>query len=224
MGQRTQIGVNIIFVGKDGTETVRREIYHYQWGGYSNIMFENLIGFFINVRHYIYNLKNQKYSQYTMEQIARCLREEKDIGYNILQTNLIDVLKSPHNSKISIVDYGDCEVFNNMTEKKFYESLFACDCNDGRIAIEVRLDGENSYCKWNFIKEDEDMEVTKNINDVVVYWEDIFTNEQEKELKNIIKTIKNFTTFTDDGKVIKTNEYDSKFFKKKFKEYFKEEK
>ena len=62
MGQRTQIGVNVIFVGTDGTERVRREIYHYQWGGYSNIMFENLIGFFINVRHYIYNLKNQKYS------------------------------------------------------------------------------------------------------------------------------------------------------------------
>ena len=222
MGQRTQIGVNVIFVGTDGTERVRREIYHYQWGGYSNIMFENLIGFFINVRHYIYNLKNQKYSQYTMEEIARCLRDEKDIGYNILQTNLIEILKSPHNRKNSIVDYGDCEVFNNMTEKNFYESLFACDCNDGRIAIEIRLDGENSYCKWNFIKDN--MEVTKNINDVVVYWEDIFTNEQEKELKNIIKTIKNFTTFTDDGKVIKTNEYDGKFFKKKFKEYFKEEK
>lgn len=222
MGQRTQIGVNVIFVGTDGTERVRREIYHYQWGGYSNIMFENLIGFFINVRHYIYNLKNQKYSQYTMEEIARCLRDEKDIGYNILQTNLIEILKSPHNRKNSIVDYGDCEVFNNMTEKNFYESLFACDCNDGRIAIEIRLDGENSYCKWNFIKDN--MEVTKNINDVVVYWEDIFTNEQEKELKNIIKTIKNFTTFTDDGKVIKTNEYDGKFFKKKFKEYFKDEK
>lgn len=222
MGQRTQIGVNVIFVGTDGTERVRREIYHYQWGGYSNIMFENLIGFFINVRHYIYNLKNQKYSQYTMEEIARCLRDDKDIGYNILQTNLIEILKSPHNRKNSIVDYGDCEVFNNMTEKNFYESLFACDCNDGRIVIEIRLDGENSYCKWNFIKDN--MEVTKNINDVVVYWEDIFTNEQEKELKNIIKTIKNFTTFTDDGKVIKTNEYDGKFFKKKFKEYFKEEK
>lgn len=59
---------------------------------------------------------------------------------------------------------------------------------------------------------------------MLLYIGKIFTNEQEKELKNIIKTIKNFTTFTDDGKVIKTNEYDGKFFKKKFKEYFKERK
>ena len=52
MGQRTQVAINVKFIGKSGKEYVEREVYHYQWGGFHTGMFENLIGLFINARNY----------------------------------------------------------------------------------------------------------------------------------------------------------------------------
>ena len=36
MGQRTQLAINVKFIDTKGEEHVEREVYHYQWGGYSN--------------------------------------------------------------------------------------------------------------------------------------------------------------------------------------------
>ena len=56
MGQRTQLAINVKFIDTKGKEHIEREVYHYQWGGYSNYMFESLIPLFINVRNYIFGV------------------------------------------------------------------------------------------------------------------------------------------------------------------------
>ena len=57
MGQRTQIGINVKFIGENGAKYIERGVYHYQWGGYHPGMFENLIGLFINAKNYVLKAK-----------------------------------------------------------------------------------------------------------------------------------------------------------------------
>ena len=84
MGQRTQIIVNIEVIDEKGMKSVEREMLHYQWGGFNNIMFLSLKNFFTNVKLFIGGLNNKDLS----------FNYEKNKRYNILKNNLMNVLKN----------------------------------------------------------------------------------------------------------------------------------
>ena len=220
MGQRTQIGVNLRYIEENGTEHIERAIFHYQWGGYSNIMFESLISLFLEVRNYIYELKDERFG--TINQATNDNNLKKQ---NFLKI-IIDKLISKECKKITKDKKTN---LNDLSEKEFWSCVLTQDCDDGRILVDVLLDKEKSYCKWNFLKNESSgldfkkvikNEITYNPYEVPKYW--VYDNQYEEEFKKIIEIIKFLTTYTKQGygnTLFETIEYDRGHFEKKFSQY-----
>ena len=233
MGQRTQIGINVKFIGENGMEYIERGVYHYQWGGYHPGMFENLIGLFINAKNYV--LKAKKDNYYMKE------FERKFAYRNWLKMDFVDMLSSEKsclvNQEIEDYDQFKGKTINTVTEKEYYDFLLNYqDCNDGRIAVDILLDGKNSYCKWNFLKyegsgsfeEIIEKELTENTKEITDYWcENTNDEEYAQYLKSEITKLLSFIeyigeTSDEQDNEIQLIEYDSKHFKNKLNKFIKE--
>ena len=233
MGQRTQIGINVKFIAENGTEYIERGVYHYQWGGYHPGMFENLIGLFINAKNYV--LKAKKDNYYMKE------FERKFAYRNWLKMDFVDMLSSEKsclvNQEIEDYDQFKGKTINTVTEKEYYDFLLNYqDCNDGRIAVDILLDGKNSYCKWNFLKyegsgsfeEIIEKELTENTKEITDYWcENTNDEEYAQYLKSEITKLLSFIeyigeTSDEQDNEIQLIEYDSKHFKNKLNKFIKE--
>lgn len=231
MGQRTQIGINVKFVSGNGKEYTERGVYHYQWGGYHPGMFENLIGLFINAKNYI--LKARKDNYYMKE------FERKFAYRNWLKMDFVDMLSSEKNRLVNeeIKDYDKFggKTINTVTEKEYYDFLLNWqDCNDGRIAVDILLDGKNSYCKWKFLKynggesfeEIIERDLTGNTEEIMDYWcenvndeeyKEYLKTEMEKLLSFIVEYIGEAVYVEDD--MVQPVEYDKEYFKNKFNKF-----
>lgn len=188
MGQRTQVAINVKFVGGDGKEYIEREVYHYQWGGYHTGMFENLVGLFINAKNYLIKLNFVNFTEsYLQEFEARINGNKYTNKKNLLRTDFVDMINSEKNTKTSdeLKYYEEFhgKTINEVSEKEFWDfALNYQDCNDGRILIDILLEKGKSYCKWNFAKyksfeNDKDKfkkiaenELTKNVKEIYKYW------------------------------------------------------
>lgn len=228
MGQRTQLAINAKFIDTKGKEYIEREVYHYQWGGYSNYMFESLIPLFINVRNYIFGVWNASNPEYRIEEYETILNGNRYLKpKNWLRKDFINVVSSSKNAKTSN-ELEDRNI-NEISEEEFYDfALNWQDCNNGRIVVEILISAEKCYCKWNFLKNDggsvlEDL--TKDVMEITKYWKfkDPYLKEFKKDLKKIIDFI-NFSSSVTDGEIdIVKAEYDYEFFKNKFEKFdFKE--
>ena len=233
MGQRTQIGINVKFVSVNGREYTERGVYHYQWGGYHPGMFENLIGLFINAKNYVLKVKKD---DFYMNEFER-----KFAYRNWLKMDFVDMLSSEKNHLVNkeIEDYDQFKdrTINTVTEKEYYDFLLNYqDCNDGRIAVDILLDGKNSYCKWNFLKynggesfeEIIERDLTGNTEEITDYWcENVNNDEYAWDLKSKITKLLSFIEYigeTVDGhdNEVQIIEYDKEYFKNKFNEFIKE--
>jgi len=224
MGQRTQLAINIKFIDTKGKEHVEREVYHYQWGGYSNYMFESLIPLFINARSYIFKVRNASHPEYIIEEYETILKGNRYLKpKNWLRKDFINVASSSKNAKTSN-ELEDRNI-NQISEEEFYNfALNYQDCNDGRIVVEILISAEKCYCKWNFLKNHgrsvlEDL--TKDVSEIIKYWK--LKDAYLEDFKKIIEFIE-FSSSVNDGKTdIVKAEYDYEFFKKKFEKFeFKE--
>ena len=228
MGQRTQLAINVKFIDTKGEEHVEREVYHYQWGGYSNYMFESLIPLFINVRSYIFGVLNASHPEYVIEEYETALKGNRYLKpKNWLRKNFINVVSSSKNIETS--NFLENKNINQISEEEFYDFALNCqDCNDGRIVVEILISAEKCYCKWNFLKNHGGSilkDLTKDVSEINKYWKfnDPYFKEFKKDFKKIIDFI-NFSSCVTDGEtdIIKA-EYDYEFFKKKFEKFeFKE--
>jgi hypothetical protein len=226
MGQRTQLIINAKFIDTKGKEHIEREVYHYQWGGYSLHMFESLIPLFINTRNYIFGVFRDP--EYCIEGYETTLKGNKFLKpKNWLRKDFINVVSSSKNAKTSN-ELEDRNI-NEISEEEFYDfALNYQDCNDGRIIVEILISAEKCYCKWNFLKNGggsvlEDL--TKDVMEITKYWKfkDPYLKEFKKDLKKIIDFINFSSSVTDGEKDIVKAEYDYEFFKKKFEKFeFKE--
>ena len=227
MGQRTQLIINAKFIDSKGEEHIEREVYHYQWGGYSNCMFESLIPLFINARNYIFGVFRDP--EYCIEGYETILKGNRYLKpKNWLRKDFINVVSSSKNAKTS--NELENRNINEITEEEFYDfAINYQDCNDGRIVVEILISAEKCYCKWNFLKYDresvlEDL-LTKDISEITKYWKfnDPYLKEFKKDFKKIIDFI-NFSSSVTDGEIdIVKAEYDYEFFKNKFEKFdFKE--
>ena len=226
MGQRTQLIINAKFIDTKGEEHIEREVYHYQWGGYSLYMFESLIPLFINARNYIFGVFRDP--EYCIEGYETILKGNKFLKpKNWLRKDFINVVSSSKNAKTSN-ELEDRNI-NEISEEDFYDfALNYQDCNDGRIVVEILISAEKCYCKLNFLKNDggsvlEDL--TKDVMEITKYWKfkDPYLKEFKKDLKKIIDFINFSSSVTDGEKDIVKAEYDYEFFKKKFEKFeFKE--
>lgn len=228
MGQRTQLAINVKFIDTKGEEHVEREVYHYQWGGYSNYMFESLIPLFINVRSYILGVLNASHPEYVIEEYETALKGNRYLKpKNWLRKNFINVVSSSKNIETS--NFLENKNINQISEEEFYDFALNCqDCNDGRIVVEILISAEKCYCKWNFLKNHGGSilkDLTKDVSEINKYWKfnDPYFKEFKKDFKKIIDFI-NFSSCVTDGETdIVKAEYDYKFFKKKFEKFeFKE--
>ena len=124
-----------------------------------------------------------------------------------------------------------------MTEKEYYDFLLNYqDCNDGRIAVDILLDGKNSYCKWNFLKynggesfeEIIERDLTGNTEEITDYWcENVNNDEYAWDLKSKITKLMSFIeyigeTVDEQDNEVQIIEYDKEYFKNKFNEFIKE--
>ena len=230
MGQRTQIGINVKFIGENGAKYIERGVYHYQWGGYHPGMFENLIGLFINAKNYV--LKAKKDNYYMKE-------FERKFSYrNWLKMDFVDMLSSEKNHLVNkeIEDYDQFKgkTINTVTEKEYYDFLLNYqDCNDGRIAVDILLDGKNSYCKWNFLKynasgsfeEIVERDLTGNTEEITDYWCENINDEEYKEylksgIGKLLSFIEYIGEFVDEqDNEVQIIEYDKEYFQNKFNEF-----
>ena len=233
MGQRTQIGINIKFISGKGREYTERGVYYYQWGGYYPGMFENLVGLFINAKNYVQKAKRD---DFYMNEFER-----KFAYRNWLKMDFVDMLSSDKNHLVNeeIKDYDKFSdrTINTVTEKEYYDFLLNYqDCNDGRIIIDILLDGKNSHCKWNFLKyngsgsfeEIIEKELTENTEEITDYWcENVNNDEYAWDLKSKITKLLSFIeyigeTVDEQDNEVQIIEYDKEYFKNKFNEFIKE--
>ena len=228
MGQRTQLAINVKFIDTKGEEHVEREVYHYQWGGYSNYMFESLIPLFINVRSYIFGVLNASHPEYVIEEYETALKGNRYLKpKNWLRKNFINVVSSSKNIETS--NFLENKNINQISEEEFYDFALNCqDCNDGRIVVEILISAEKCYCKWNFLKNHGGSilkDLTKDVSEINKYWKfnDPYFKEFKKDFKKIIDFIEFSSSVTDGETYIVKAEYDYEFFKKKFEKFeFKE--
>ena len=228
MGQRTQLAINLKFIDTKGEEHIEREVYHYQWGGYSNYMFESLIPLFINARSYIFGVRNASHPEYVIEEYETTLKGNRYLKpKNWLRKNFINVVSSSKNIETS--NFLENKNINQISEEEFYDFALNCqDCDDGRIVVEILISAEKCYCKWNFLKNHGGSilkDLTKDVSEINKYWKfnDSYFKEFKKDFKKIIDFI-NFSSCVTDGETdIVKAEYDYEFFKKKFEKFeFKE--
>lgn len=183
MGQRTQILVNIEVVDDKGIRSVGREIVHYQWGGYSNIMFLSLKNFFTNVKLFLGGIETKDV----------IFTEKKNKEYDMLKNNLINVLKNPYctfqknemsNEKILEIEKAEKTGF-------FLETLDFADYENGAILVDlfVNLQTNEKYCKWAFLNWETE-EISENFIELEKLKEIWKLNEKEfKKITNIVKDI-----------------------------------
>ena len=228
MGQRTQLAINLKFIDTKGEEHIEREVYHYQWGVYSNYMFESLIPLFINARSYIFGVRNASHPEYVIEEYETTLKGNRYLKpKNWLRKNFINVVSSSKNIETS--NFLENKNINQISEEEFYDFALNCqDCDDGRIVVEILISAEKCYCKWNFLKNHGGSilkDLTKDVSEINKYWKfnDPYFKEFKKDFKKIIDFI-NFSSCVTDGETdIVKAEYDYEFFKKKFEKFeFKE--
>lgn len=194
-------------------------------------MFENLIGLFINAKNYV--LKAKKDNYYMKE------FERKFAYRNWLKMDFVDMLSSEKNHLVNqeIEDYDQFKgkTINTVTEKEYYDFLLNYqDCNDGRIAVDILLDGKNSYCKWNFLKDNGsgsfeeiiERDLTGNTEEITDYWcenvndeeyKEYLKTEMEKLLSFIVEYIGEAVYVEDD--MVQPVEYDKEYFKNKFNKF-----
>lgn len=239
MGQRTQIGINIIFVGTDKQKYIEREVYHFHWGGYSMIMFLSLVEFFRNVRKYIcrakfknvgennYEIQNKKYADTIRNEMEKELKK-----YNWLKTDFIDMIDYEINKTSlnlsNFSDYYSNTDINKISEEEYYMFLLTTqDCDNGRIMIDVILDGKKSYCKWNFNKNIFDVNktvfekaiegATEKIDIIKTYWK--LDKNDCNDFDDVTNKINEIATLNyNDYSII---EYDGEYFKNKFTNFIK---
>lgn len=228
MGQRTQLSINLKFIDTKGNEHIEREVYHYQWGGYSNYMFESLIPLFINARNYIFGVWDASEPEYRIEEYETALKGNRYLkSKNWLKKNFIDVASSSKNTKTSheLEYYLKDRNINQISEEEFYNfALNYQDCDNGRIVVDILISAEKCYCKWNFLKNDGGSvlkDLTKDVSEISKYWK--LKGVYLKEFKKIIEFIDFSSSVNDGEKDIVKAEYDYEFFKKKFEKFeFKE--
>jgi hypothetical protein len=181
MGQRTQILVNIEVVDDNGIRSVERELVHYQWGGYSNIMFLSLKNFFTNVKLFLGGMETKDI----------IFTEKKNKEYNMLRNNLINTLKNPYCTFI-LSEMSNKNNILKMEEKTgfFLKAFDYVDCENGAIFVDlfVNLQTNEKYCKWSFLNYEED--ISENFIELEELKEIWKLNAKEfKKITNIVKNI-----------------------------------
>lgn len=180
MGQRTQILVNIEVVDDKGVRSVERELVHYQWGGYSNIMFLSLKNFFTNVKLFLGGIETKDI----------IFTEKKNKEYNILRNNLVNTLKTPYCTFI-LSEMSNKNNILKMEKTGFFLKAFDyVDCENGAIFVDlfVNLQTNEKYCKWSFLNYEED--ISENFIELEELKEIWKLNEKEfKKITNIVKDI-----------------------------------
>lgn len=158
MGSRIQVAIDIKFKHQDFTH-IEREIYHYQDSGYNNDIFIDISRFLSSARAYLIRFTgdNPSHADIYGELMKQNINRMAEWN-NPLKTNLIDILKSPFNSKISLELFDGDKTpthnqFNDMSEVDFYHEFLNHDRDNGALLIELFLDSgdiSNCYCRWAF--------------------------------------------------------------------------
>lgn len=186
MGQRTQILVNIEVVDDNGIRSVERELVHYQWGGYSNIMFLSLKNFFTNVKLFLGGIETKDI----------IFTEKKNKEYNMLRNNLINVLKNPYCTfEINEIMPDEKILEIKKAEKTgfFLETFNYADYENGAIFVDlfVNLQTNEKYCKWAFLNyETYETDISENfieLEELKAIWK--LNSKNFKKITNIVKNI-----------------------------------
>lgn len=158
MGSRIQVAIDIKFKHQNFTH-VEREIYHYQDSGYNTDIFMDISRFLSSARVYLIRFTddNRSHADIYGELMKQNINRMAEWN-NPLKTNLIDILKSPFNSKISLELFDGDKTpthnqFNDMSEVDFYHEFLSHDRDNGALLIELSLDSgdiSNCYCRWAF--------------------------------------------------------------------------
>ena len=186
MGQRTQILVNIEVVDDNGIRSVERELVHYQWGGYSNIMFLSLKNFFTNVKLFLGGIETKDI----------IFTKKKNKEYNMLRNNLINVLKNPYCTfEINEIMPDEKILEIKKAEKTgfFLETFNYADYENGAIFVDlfVNLQTNEKYCKWAFLNyETYETDISENfieLEELKTIWK--LNSKNFKKITNIVKNI-----------------------------------
>ena len=158
MGSRIQVAIDIKFKHQNFTH-VEREIYHYQDSGYNTDIFMDISRFLSLARAYLIHFTDDSRSHADIygELMKRNINRMAEWN-NPLKTNLIDIFKSPFNSKISLELFDGDKTpahnqFNDMSEADFYYEFLSHDRDNGALLIELSLDSgdiSNCYRRWAF--------------------------------------------------------------------------
>lgn len=182
MGQRTQILVNIEVVDDNGIRSVERELVHYQWGGYSNIMFLSLKNFFTNVKLFLGGIETKDI----------IFTEKNNKEYNMLRNNLINHLKNPY-CKFQINEVPNEDILKMEKTGFFLETFNYADYEKGAIFVDlfVNLQTNEKYCKWAFLNyETYETDISENFIELEELKEIWKLNAKEfKKITNIVKNI-----------------------------------
>lgn len=182
MGQRTQILVNIEVVDDNGIRSVERELVHYQWGGYSNIMFLSLKNFFTNVKLFLGGIETKDI----------IFTEKNNKEYNMLRNNLINHLKNPY-CKFQINEVPNEDILKMEKTGFFLEIFNYADYENGAIFVDlfVNLQTNEKYCKWAFLNyETYETDISENFIELEELKEIWKLNAKEfKKITNIVKNI-----------------------------------
>ena len=183
MGQRTQILVNIEVVDDNGIRSIERELVHYQWGGYSNIMFLSLKNFFTNVKLFLGGMETKDI----------IFTEKKNKEYNMLRNNLINTLKNPYCTFILSEMSNKNDVLKMEKTGFFLETFDYADYENGAIFVDlfVNLQTNEKYCKWAFLNyETYETDISENfieLEELKTIWK--LNAKEFKKITNIVKNI-----------------------------------
>lgn len=183
MGQRTQIIVNIEVIDEKGIRSIERELVHYQWGGYSNIMFLSLKNFFTNVKLFFGGIETKDV----------IFTEKKNKEYGMLKNNLINALKNPYCTFILNEMSNKDDVLEMEKTGFFFETLDFADCENGAILIDLfaNLQTNEKYCKWSFLNyETYETDISENfieLEELKKIWK--LNSKDFKKITNIVKNI-----------------------------------
>lgn len=163
-----------------------RELVHYQWGGYSNIMFLSLKNFFTNVKLFLGGIETKDI----------IFTEKKNKEYNMLRNNLINVLKNPYCTfEINEIMPDEKILEIKKAEKTgfFLETFNYADYENGAIFVDlfVNLQTNEKYCKWAFLNyETYETDISENfieLEELKAIWK--LNSKNFKKITNIVKNI-----------------------------------